>query len=506
MPEAKSDLTPRQLGMALDSEWDSYLNRIRHAAAMIACNHEFTDDGTLTFPRSLPEYSPHYLGETIAAAMLAGVKRRAADEKDWERWRPHLLVLIQKVLHWPEGARVRATALAAAKDALGIGFSEGYLSDDKAMAETCIDLHVFSAKMLSRGQPTAVQIRCGRDLAGLAFLSGFEPPDQMSPVKSIIDQSSDFPLHKATRSFARYLPFWSAAFACLFGELRRRPWREMPEHFRGDLKRSIYAGVHTCLYRHLTSSRSGDIINDPAALVATDTPIPVLMYHRVSDDGDPALSRYRVTPAQFRLQMEWLKNSGFEPVSLDTIKGGRQGRQQLPRRPVLISFDDGYTDFYHNAWPVLREFGFPSVMFVVAGKVGDWSDWDKELGRPEPLMTWRQLQDISAAGVSIGSHSVTHRRFSRFSIREAYSEMRDSALIVERNLGQRPSAFCYPYGVYDRSVEQLLPICDYEFGFTCDAAAASLRGNPLRVPRIEVMGSDSLDNFAANVMARMCRS
>jgi peptidoglycan/xylan/chitin deacetylase (PgdA/CDA1 family) len=187
------------------------------------------------------------------------------------------------------------------------------------------------------------------------------------------------------------------------------------------------------------------------------------------------------------------------------MKEMRQGRRQLPRRPVLISFDDGYSDFYHNAWPVLRALDFPSVMFVVAGRVGERSDWDEDLGRPEPLMTWQQLLEISAAGVSIGSHSVLHRRFSRLSVLEAHGEMQDSASIIERNLGRRPSSFCYPYGVYDRSIEQILPICGYEFGFTCDVAAASLRGNPLRLPRIEVMGSDDLDGFAASVMAQMDR-
>jgi peptidoglycan/xylan/chitin deacetylase (PgdA/CDA1 family) len=505
MSDAKSGLMLRQLNRARYSHWESYLERIRHAARMIARDQGFTDDGALTFPHALPEFRPDYLGETIAAAMLASTKRRVADEEDWERWRPHLLALIQKVLNWPEGTRVRATALAAAKDALGIRFGDGFFSDDETLAETCVDLRCFSAETLPQGQPAAVQIRYGHHLVGLAFISGLEPYGHVSRVESILDQARDFSLRKSTGSFAGHWPFWRAAFGYLADELRRRPRGDALKHLRDDAKRAVSAGIQTCLHRYLAPSRSGNGASEPATPVVADTPIPVLMYHRVSDDGDPALNRYRVTPAQFRLQMEWLKHNGFEPISLDAMKEMRQGRRQLPRRPVLISFDDGYSDFYHNAWPVLRALDFPSVMFVVAGRVGERSDWDEDLGRPEPLMTWQQLLEISAAGVSIGSHSVLHRRFSRLSVLEAHGEMQDSASIIERNLGRRPSSFCYPYGVYDRSIEQILPICGYEFGFTCDVAAASLRGNPLRLPRIEVMGSDDLDGFAASVMAQMDR-
>jgi peptidoglycan/xylan/chitin deacetylase (PgdA/CDA1 family) len=138
-------------------------------------------------------------------------------------------------------------------------------------------------------------------------------------------------------------------------------------------------------------------------------------------------------------------------------------------------------------------------MFVVAGKVGDRSDWDQALGRPEPLMSWSQLAEISAGGVTIGSHSLTHRRFSRLDVRESCDDMRVSAEIIAHELRQRPTAFCYPYGVYDRLVERLLPTCTYEFGFTCDPPAATPQDNPLRLPRIEIMGSDDIRSFSAKM-------
>jgi peptidoglycan/xylan/chitin deacetylase (PgdA/CDA1 family) len=480
------------------SSWDDYLDRIRCAARSIVGGRQ-VQDGFLARPQSLPEYQPSYLGDVVSAAMLDELGRRSIEVNEWESWRSDIQILIAQVLDWPEGARVRATALTAAKHGLGLDFGHCSNASDDVLAETVVDIRALREDAFNMSQPTAVQLGFGGNRLGLVFLTGHEDVAHGSFAQSVMDQSGDLPLRAALRCLIGRGRFWTATISKAVSRLRRRSLSELAKHRESETKAVLFAGVRACLARQLRRPDAEQLIDDDHGLAFPT--IPILMYHRVADDGDPGLARYRVTPTQFEQQMGWLKQNGFTPLSLDVLKSARRGDSRLPHRPVLITFDDGYCDFYHHAWPVLRKLAFPSVMFVVAGKVGDCSDWDQALGRPEALMDWSQLAEISAGGVTIGSHSLMHRRFSRLDVREAYDDMRVSAEIIDRALGQRPTAFCYPYGVYDRLVERLLPTCAYEFAFTCDPPAAMPQDNPLRLPRIEIMGSDDIRSFQTKVEA-----
>jgi peptidoglycan/xylan/chitin deacetylase (PgdA/CDA1 family) len=486
------------VGTAPACSWDEYLGRIRQAARGIARSRP-VEDGFLLFPQSLPEYRPDYLGEVVAAAMLDELEHRPIDQDTWDRWRRDIQALIAQVLDWPGGDRVRATALVATKHGLGLEFGRNDDASGDVLGEAVADLHAPSDGTFSVSRPTAVQLRFGRNRLGLVFLTGYEDGARISSAQAVLDQAGDLSLATSLRHLIGHRRFWIGTVSNGVSRLRRRSPGDFARSLKGDAKAALAAGVRACLAQQLRRSGAAKLTDNGGAVA--DTPIPVLMYHRVADDGDPGLARYRVTPVQFEQQMEWLKQNSFTPLSLDLLKAARQGDGQLPRRPVLITFDDGYCDFYDHAWPVLRKLAFSSLMFVVAGKVGDRSDWDQAFGRAEPLMSWRQLSEISAGGVTIGSHSLMHRRFSRLDVRESRDDMQASAEIIGRALGQRPIAFCYPYGVYDRLVERLLPTCGYEFAFTCDPAAATLQNNPLRLPRIEIMGSDDLRSFAAKVEA-----
>jgi peptidoglycan/xylan/chitin deacetylase (PgdA/CDA1 family) len=475
--------------------WTEYLDRIGRAARGIV-NGRPVQDGFLAFPRALPEYRPDYLGDVVSAAMLDELGRRPIDANDWKRWRPSIEALIAQVLDWPQGDRVRATALTAAKHGLGVDFRHGDNASDDGLAELTLDIRALQQEAFGVSRPTAVQLSDGGRHLGVVFLTGYEDAAGVSSAQAVMDQAGDLPLRALLRCCIGRSRFWTATVSDALSRLHRRSLGELASHRDSEIRAVLSAGIRACLEQQLRRPTAPALTYE--AQRRGSPSLPILMYHRVADDGDPGLARYRVTPAQFEQQMGWLKQNGFTPLSLDSLKSTGRGDNELPHRSVLITFDDGYQDFYDHAWPVLRKLDFPSVMFVVAGKVGDRSDWDQALGRSEPLMSWSQLAEISAGGVTIGSHSLMHRRFSRLDIRESYDDMRVSADIIARELGRRPTAFCYPYGVYDRLVERLLPACTYEFGFTCDPPAAS-QDNPLRLPRIEIMGSDDITSFAAKL-------
>jgi peptidoglycan/xylan/chitin deacetylase (PgdA/CDA1 family) len=224
--------------------------------------------------------------------------------------------------------------------------------------------------------------------------------------------------------------------------------------------------------------------------------LPILMYHRIAADGPEALARYRISPAAFEAQMRWLCDKGFISVTPEQLQAIRQGREAAPRRPVMITFDDGYLDFAEAAQPILKRFGFTASVFVVPGKVGGVSDWDADAGEPAPMMTWAQIREMAAQGVSIGSHSQTHRRLSRLSTREIEQEAAVSRARLAEELGAEPMTFCYPYGDHDRAVSALVARAGYSLAFTCREKVSNVDDDPLRLPRIEVHGEMTLKRFA----------
>ena len=103
--------------------------------------------------------------------------------------------------------------------------------------------------------------------------------------------------------------------------------------------------------------------------------MPVLMYHEVAPSPHPAFRRYTVSVRQFTLQMRWLATFGYQTIDMDTLLRARRGQGPLPKRAVLITFDDGFQGCVDYAVPVLRVHRFTAVFYLVAGLMGETSRW-----------------------------------------------------------------------------------------------------------------------------------
>jgi peptidoglycan/xylan/chitin deacetylase (PgdA/CDA1 family) len=168
----------------------------------------------------------------------------------------------------------------------------------------------------------------------------------------------------------------------------------------------------------------------------------VLMYHSVEAyTEDP----YRVTvrPDRFERQMRWLRSQGLRGVSMASlVAASGQGRAH---GLVGLTFDDGYADFRTHVLPVLLRYGFGATVFVVAGLLGGANEWD-DPGPRKPLLTAGQIRTVAAAGIEIGSHSLTHPRLSTVDSKRLGAEVSDSGAILADVLGHEVAGFCYPYG------------------------------------------------------------
>jgi peptidoglycan/xylan/chitin deacetylase (PgdA/CDA1 family)/SAM-dependent methyltransferase len=227
--------------------------------------------------------------------------------------------------------------------------------------------------------------------------------------------------------------------------------------------------------------------------------LPILNYHRIATDGPPDLARYRTSPESFRAQMRWLRRHGYHGVTSADLLRHRAGGQPFRGRPVLITFDDGYRDFHDDAWPILQAHDFTAEVFIVTDRVGDAAHWDASFGAPAPLMDWPEIQALGAAGIRFGSHMASHSHMNMLSSREIVHEAARSGALLERALGTRCPSIAAPFGEASDRFVRIAERCGFEIGMTVESGVARLDSDPLRLPRIEVLGHWSLEQFSSAV-------
>nr|WP_210328909.1 trifunctional glycosyltransferase/class I SAM-dependent methyltransferase/polysaccharide deacetylase [Mesorhizobium amorphae] len=229
--------------------------------------------------------------------------------------------------------------------------------------------------------------------------------------------------------------------------------------------------------------------------------IPVLMYHSVADQGPAALARFRCAPALFGSQMAWLRANGFHAIASEQLERFIANGEPFAGRPVLITFDDGFQNFADHAWPILRANDLTAEVFLVTDLVGKSAQWDADSGPPTPLMDAGTVRRLAGEGAFFGSHMATHRAIDGLSTSDLAAELLRSRMFVERWTGRPTMAFAAPFSVTDRRLGRLAKECGYRIGFGGRHGPADLDGDPIDLPRIEIRGDRSLDDFVAIVEA-----
>jgi peptidoglycan/xylan/chitin deacetylase (PgdA/CDA1 family) len=226
--------------------------------------------------------------------------------------------------------------------------------------------------------------------------------------------------------------------------------------------------------------------------------IPILTYHHVTPEDLPSFTKYVVPPRLFAAQMRWLARHGYTPVDLEAVIGPRTA---LPRRPVVITFDDGYRECVAHAVPILERFKFTAVFFLVAGLMGASSRWLRhEAGVDLPLIDWPTARRLEASGFACGSHTLTHPRLADLPLDTCRQELADSRARLEDELGHAVRDLAYPFGSFDARVRALVQ----EVGYRSACAEMPGRSQPsddhLALRRIRVRGHESLFDFMLRVV------
>lgn len=215
--------------------------------------------------------------------------------------------------------------------------------------------------------------------------------------------------------------------------------------------------------------------------------LTILMYHKVDElrHGARYPGNY-VTPTQFGQQLDALLDWGYRSIQFDEWLDYREGRTRaMPPRPLVVTFDDGYTCFDRNAWPALKSRAMHATVFLVAGQIGGTNAWDQD-ERQEPLLDEARIRALQGDGVHFGSHSVTHPALAKIAPARARAELIDSRALLRDLLGRDVDVFAYPFSNQNRTVREMARDAGYRCAVRGGGRMNWRHTDPFALRRIKV--------------------
>lgn len=213
--------------------------------------------------------------------------------------------------------------------------------------------------------------------------------------------------------------------------------------------------------------------------------VSVLMYHMIGDEqGNAAI----MTEANLRIQMNYLRDHGYHPITMQELYDYVTKGAPLPEKPVCITFDDGYLDSYTIVYPLMKEYGFPWTLFLITDDVG----------KPYNRMTWDQLKEMANShAVTIASHTLSHPKLHNLATRaEKEKEIVEANKALKYQLGIDNVWLAYPYGDYDDEVIDICKKAGIKMAVTTDAGRVHVGSFPYDLKRAYIGNDISIARFS----------
>jgi peptidoglycan/xylan/chitin deacetylase (PgdA/CDA1 family) len=228
--------------------------------------------------------------------------------------------------------------------------------------------------------------------------------------------------------------------------------------------------------------------------------VPILTYHNIGEAPAGATHRGLYLAAdKFRIHLDVLERHGYRGVSMDHGLAVLRGEKR--ERIAIITFDDGYVDTFEEALPALQARGFTATCYFVAGRLGSFNAWDSEIVQVrKPLMDLRCARQWLAAGMGVGSHTVSHPRLTELGPHSMRQEIVDSKAMLEQALGTSIDHFCFPYGDHDAACMLAVAEAGYSTAVTTQRGRVHRGASLHALPRVGNSGKRSSHVFRARAL------
>lgn len=207
--------------------------------------------------------------------------------------------------------------------------------------------------------------------------------------------------------------------------------------------------------------------------------LPILMYHSISSGNS-----LRVPKSEFASHMKWLKVNDYVTLSPEEAYRVFTTNSMPSKKSVLITFDDGYTDNYTKAFPILKQYGMKATIFMI----------EQSIGRPNHL-TDEQMDEMMAHGISIESHTIHHLELNRLSKQQQEEELKGSKTFFDQRFSQRTRMVSYPVGRYNEETLKLAKEAGYQMAVTTEPGHAKKEQGMVSLHRVRISPGLSPESF-----------
>ncbi|SHM27401.1 polysaccharide deacetylase family protein [Hymenobacter psychrotolerans] len=225
--------------------------------------------------------------------------------------------------------------------------------------------------------------------------------------------------------------------------------------------------------------------------------IPVLMYHKIPDEPLQTRHRIFVTKDRFAEHLRFFQQQRFTPITfLDYLAfaNGDKNLTDFPARPLILTFDDGYLDNYTNLLPLMQQYGFRGVLYLLGNPAIRHNYWDTDHDPAEPrseIMDEEQKRAFVAAGWEIGAHTMSHARLPELPLPDAAREIQESKVALEQALGTQIVSFAYPYGALTEANKQQVREAGFAFGVATDTGGLRIEDDRFQVFRVNMFPEET---------------
>ena len=202
---------------------------------------------------------------------------------------------------------------------------------------------------------------------------------------------------------------------------------------------------------------------------------PVLEYHRVTNNPEFVDTVYNVPPDEFSAQLDYLQQNGYTTITLQDFMRVVHGKGNLPDKPIILTFDDGYADNYSEMLPILESHGMTAVVYVVSNFL-DFPGY----------MTLEQARDLQRRGIEVGSHTANHLTLTELNQEKLEEEIGVSKTFLEWKDFQTIYSFSYPNGKYNHDMTKILEREKYLTAVTGEPGLNTTKTNPYLLKRIHI--------------------